>query len=112
MASGASNPVANTAAPRRVTSRSSWITTRRPRSRRAIFKRTELAPMSTAAKTAMRRRLYAGSMKMRLAGGTATSTVQRQNPTADDADPTDQDKSESERLFSDESMCGYFAELH
>ena len=50
MASGESSPVRNTHSPNRVTSRSSWIScSRRPVSR-AIFNRTELDPISTAAK--------------------------------------------------------------
>src|SRR6202162_1229107 len=54
MDSGVRNPERNTPSPSRVTSRSSWIARRRPRVRRAIFSRTELEPISTAAKVGMR----------------------------------------------------------
>src|SRR6516225_445263 len=49
MAWGSSTPLAKTLWPNRVTSRSSCSVSRRPRTARAIFKRTEFEPMSTAA---------------------------------------------------------------
>src|SRR6202035_1034111 len=52
--SGVRKPERNTPSPSRVTSRSSWMERRRPRVRRAIFSRTELDPISTAAKVGMR----------------------------------------------------------
>src|SRR5208283_1583293 len=51
--SGVRKPERNTLSPSRVTSRSSWMGRRRPRVRRAIFSRTELEPISTAAKVGM-----------------------------------------------------------
>jgi MOSC domain-containing protein YiiM len=50
IASGESSPLLNTPSPRRVTSRSSWISFSRPACRREIFRRTEFDPMSMAAK--------------------------------------------------------------
>src|SRR3954453_8905833 len=50
MASGDSNPLRKTDSPKRVTSRSSWISTSRCATRREIFRRTEFDPISTAAK--------------------------------------------------------------
>src|SRR3981189_3357316 len=50
IASGESSPPLKTPSPKRVTSRSSWISFSRPACRRAIFRRTEFDPMSMAAK--------------------------------------------------------------
>ena len=56
MDSGESSPPLNTPSPKRVTSRSSWISLSRPPCRREIFKRTEFEPMSMAAKVGIRQR--------------------------------------------------------
>src|ERR1035438_6055973 len=53
MACGSSVPLAKTLSPRRVTSRSSWRVSRRPRTALAILSRTEFEPISTAAKVGM-----------------------------------------------------------
>src|SRR6202140_1748956 len=53
MESGVRNPEPNTPSPKRVTSRSSWRARRRPACSRAIFSRTELEPISTAANVGM-----------------------------------------------------------
>src|SRR5207302_8822120 len=55
MASGERNPLLKTDSPSRVTSRSSWISTKWCDARREIFKRTEFDPMSTAARVGMRK---------------------------------------------------------
>src|SRR2546423_13285615 len=55
MASGERNPLLKTDSPSRVTSRSSWISTKWCEARREIFRRTEFDPMSTAAKVGMRK---------------------------------------------------------
>src|SRR5687768_12723500 len=61
MASGASSPLRKTDSPRRVTSRSWCNVRRRPFRTCAILTRTELEPISTAAKTGIEIRLSAGA---------------------------------------------------
>ena len=52
---GESRPLPKTDSPKRVTSRSSWISTSRWATRREIFSRTEFDPMSTAAKVGIQK---------------------------------------------------------
>src|SRR4051812_20279269 len=64
MASGESSPLRNTDSPKRVTSRSSWISTRRCATRREIFKRTEFDPISTAAKVGIQQQFSPSEQKL------------------------------------------------
>src|SRR5580692_3974728 len=63
--SGVRKPERKTPSPRRVTSRSSWTGRRCPRVRRAILSRTELEPISTAAKVGMRQGQFTCRMGLR-----------------------------------------------
>src|SRR5581483_1681618 len=60
-----SRPPRKTDSPRRVTSRSSWMSTKRCATRREIFRRTEFDPMSTAAKVGIQQQFSPCGKRLR-----------------------------------------------